>query len=96
MNRITTPRLTRISKATARKLWGKKDMSLCPAKLMPDGGWRPNMDVFAKTIAEALASEYEHQRSAANFDTYVRNFEWYNCQHNEVGYCTAFYLIKSK
>jgi hypothetical protein len=96
MNAIETPRLKRISKAKARKLWGKADMSLCPAKLMPDGGWRPNMDVFAKEIATMQSSEYEHERYSANFDHYVQNFEWYNCQHNETGTYTAFYLIKSK
>ncbi len=94
MNKITTPRLTRISKAKARKLWGKADMSLCPAKLMPDGPFRPNCDVFAKDIAEKLNSQYDHERNAAKFETYVAGFEWYNCQLNETGYYTAFYLVQ--
>jgi hypothetical protein len=61
---------------------------------MPDGGWCPNVDVFAKNIAERLNSEYDFERDAASFDTFVNSFEWYNCTMNETGYYTAFYLIK--
>lgn len=94
MNKYSTPRLTRISKAKARKLWGKADMSFCPCKLRPDGAFRPNIDIFAKGIAEKLNSEYESERDEAQFDALVSNFEWYNCQLHETGYYTAFYLIK--
>lgn len=94
MNKYSTARLTRITKAAARKLWGKADMSFCPCNLRPDGAWRPNIDIFAAEIKEKLNSEYEHEKNAADFNTYVQNFEWYNCQMNETGYYTAFYLIK--
>ncbi len=94
MNKFSTARLTRISKATARKLWGKKDMSLCPCKLRPDGPWRPNLDIFAAEITEKQKSEYDFDRARVVFDTFLQNFEWYNCQMNETGYYTAFYLIK--
>lgn len=94
MNQFSTARLTRITKAAARKLWGKKDISLCPCKLMPDGPWRPNIDVFAKEISKKLNSKYESERHDASFNSVVNNFEWYNCQMNETGYYTAFYLIK--
>lgn len=100
MNRYTfnTPdgKLTRISKTKARKLWGKADMRLCPAKFAPGGPWRVDMPVFASEIASRLASEYEHEREQSAFDTYVRNFEWHNCQHNETGYYTAFYLTEKE
>lgn len=52
------------------------------------------MDVFAEEVASRLTSEYEHERNAAAFDTFVQNFEWYNCQHNETGYYTSFYLCR--
>lgn len=94
MNKLQFGNLTRISKARARKLWGKQDISLCPCKLRPGFPWRPNIDVFASEIAEKLASKYEHERKAADFDVYVRNFEYYNCNMNETGYYTAFYLIQ--
>jgi hypothetical protein len=86
--------LVRISKAKARKLWGKADMSLCPCNLRPGFPWRPNMDVFAVEITAKQASEYEHERKAVAFDTYVNSFEWYNCNDSETGLYTAFYLIK--
>lgn len=96
MNAYETKRLKRISKAKARKLWGKADLSLCPVNLAPDGGFRPNMDVFAKDISSLLSSEYDFERNRADFDAYVQNFEWYNCPSNETGTYTAFYLIKSQ
>ena len=93
MNKYTFGNLTRISKAKARKLWGKADISLCPSNLRPGFPWRPNIDVFAADISKALASEYAHESEAASFDDYVQNFEWYNCTGNETGKYTAFYLI---
>ena len=95
MNAMKFGNLTRISKAAARKLWGKRDMSLCPGNLRPGFPWRPNVDVFAAEVAGRLASEYEHERKAASFDTYVASFEWYNCPSRETGLYTAFYLIES-
>ena len=50
MNKFSTARLTRITKAAARKLWGKADISLCPCKLRPDGGFHPNIDKRADEI----------------------------------------------
>jgi hypothetical protein len=51
------------------------------------------MTVFAADIEKALASEYDHEKDAAAFDAYVRNFEWYNCEDNETGKHASFYLI---
>lgn len=93
MNAMKFGNLTRISKAKARKLWGKRDISLCPCNLRPGFPWRPNMDVFATEIDAALSSEWGHERKAADFDAYVRNFEYYNCNDHETGLYTAFYLI---
>lgn len=86
--------LVQISKRKARKLWGKADMSLCPSNLRPGFPWRPNMDVFASEISAKLASEWEHERKAAAFDSYVASFEWYNCASSETGLYTTFYLIQ--
>jgi len=93
MQKRTFGNLTRITKAVARKLWGKRDMSLCPCNLRPGFPWRPNVDVFAVDVAKGLASQYDCEKSDADFDKYVRNFEWYNCVGNETGKCAAFYLI---
>ena len=87
---------TRISKAKARKLWGKELIALCPAKLRPGFPWAPHMIVDPVHIQEHLASEWDFDRDTASFDSYVRNFEWYNCTDNETGYYTAFYLVEEK
>ena len=92
MNRYRFGNLTRIGRRKARLLWGKEDMSLCPVNLRPGPPWRPDMRVFAHEIARALASEYEHERRAADFDVYIRNFEYYNCTCSETGTYTAFYI----
>lgn len=93
MRKSTIGNLKRISKRTARKLWGKQDMNLCPCNLRPGPPWQPDMRVFAKDIASKQASEHEHERKAASFDTYVNSFEWYNCPSSETGLYTAFYLV---
>jgi hypothetical protein len=81
MNKFTIGNLTRVSKGIARKLWGQnKILSLCPVKLRPDGPWRPNIDVFPE------------EQKEKEFDKFVNEFEWYNCQLNETGYYTAFYI----
>lgn len=85
--------LVRISKTAARKLWGKRDMSFCPCNLRPGFPWRPNIDVFAKEIAEKQNSQWEHERKQSAFDYVVNNFEFYNCVSNETGRYTTFYLI---
>ena len=81
MNRHSFAGLTRVSKRAARKIWGTdKTISLCPANLCPDGPWRVNLDVFP-----------EEQKARA-FDEMVNSFEFYNCNMNETGYYTAFYI----
>jgi hypothetical protein len=85
--------MIKITKTIARKLWGKKDIVLCPSNLRPGLPFRPDMTVFAADIEKALASEYDHEKDAAAFDAYVRNFEWYNCEDNETGKHASFYLI---
>ena len=81
MNKHSFPGLTKISKAAARELWGQnKTISLCPAKLRPDGPFRPNMDYFPD------------QQKQNEFDEVVSSFEWYNCQMNETWFYTAFYV----
>lgn len=95
MNRYKIGSLIRISKPKARKLWGKRDMSLCPVNLRPGFPRYPNIDIFAANIATALASQWEHERKEADFDIYVRNFEYYNCTCEETGFYTSFYLVNS-
>jgi hypothetical protein len=81
MNNHTIGNLTRISKSRARKLWAQdKIIHFCPVKL------RPGLP-FASDIAY-----YPEEQKNNDFNKTVLNFEWYNCQMNETGYYTAFYL----
>lgn len=92
MNAYKFGDLVRVSKRKARSLWGKVDMSLCPCNLRPGGPWRPDMRVFALDIAKGLTSEYEQEQHYVSFDTYIQNFEWYNCSCSETGLYTSFYI----
>ena len=76
----------RISKRAARKLWGSTttapSIALCPVKLRPGFPWAPHITYHA-------AEQIERP-----FDTSVNSFEYYNCNLNETGYYTAFYIVQ--
>jgi hypothetical protein len=74
---------TRISKAKARKLWSeaKHNIALCPVKLRPGFPWAPQFTFLAG------------EQKELDFNWCVTRFVWYNCQHNEIGYYPAFYLV---
>lgn len=75
---------TRVSKARARQLWGKRDIAFCPVNLRPGFPWSPHITYFAQAVADDPRAE---------FDKGVNAFEWYNCSDRETGLYTAFYLI---
>lgn len=73
----------RINKRAARIAFeAGKPVVFCPVKLAPFGGFRPSV-MMQKSDA------------SASFDDSVKNFEWYNCQLNETGYYTAFYITEA-
>ena len=73
----------RVNKATARRVFENDGtILLCPVKLRPDSMWRP-----ISPIAHSLSSELDIKRE---FDVYVNEFEFYNC-NNESGRYVAFY-----
>ena len=82
MTQHSFPGLARISARKAKNLWGKtkQTISLCPAKLRPDGPWRPNIDIFPA------------EQAGRDFDKTINEFIYYNCQQKEAGYYPAFYL----
>jgi len=73
----------RITKAQAQKLWGKRVIALCPCGLRPGAPWHP----------DCLVIPSDAQDPEREFDSYVCNFEWYNCSNNETGKYTAFYTV---
>lgn len=75
---------TRISKAEARKLWGKEDIEFCPIKLRPGFPWASHMLFF------------QSENDAADFDKVVREFEHDNCTSKETGKYAAFYLVTER
>jgi len=40
---------TRVSKARARQLWGKRDIAFCPVNLRPGFPWAPHITFLAGT-----------------------------------------------
>ncbi len=93
MNKYNFGELTRVSKATARRLWGVRDMLLCPSNLRPGRPWHPELRVDAQHIAASIRNDPRNERNPATFDRYVANYEWHNCTCKETSYYTAFYLI---
>lgn len=89
MNQITVNGWKRISKKAARKLYNEgKTIRLCPVKAHPCNKYYPmsfDMNKGDKFDVEPFDWELE-------FDTRVNRFEWYNCQYNELGKYSAFYV----
>lgn len=68
----------RVSKATARaKFQQGTPVTFCPVKLHPFGAWSPS-------VTRAGNEEI-------NFETYLLNFDWYNCTA-ETGKYSAYYI----
>ena len=89
MNMITIDGWTRVSKRTARKLYnaGRK-IRLCPVKANPCNQYYPmSFDMSKDDKFEVEPFDWEME-----FDTRVNRFEWYNCQYNETGKYSAFYV----
>lgn len=72
---------TRISKATARKLFNDGEcVGICPVKIDPSSIWG-GMVEFQKG----------HKFENWTFDDFVNNFAYYNCQLNETGKYPKFF-----
>ena len=69
----------RIGKRTAKKLYEMgKPVLFCPVNLRPGGMWGIGCTVIKK--------------EGRTFEQDVTEFEFYNCNNNEAGYYTAFYI----
>lgn len=81
----------RISKVAARKAYLEgKPVVLCPCKLYPFGGFRPSCMI--QRDAEDDAQRDALGLTGHSFNERVQNFEWYNCNMNETGYYTSFFV----
>ena len=89
MNQIELEGWVRISKQKARKLYDEgQTIRLCPVKAHPCNKYYPmsfDMNKADKFDVEPLEWELK-------FDSRVNNFEYYNCQYNELGKYSAFYV----
>jgi hypothetical protein len=74
---------TRVSKATARKLFNDGEcVGICPVKLDPSSFWG-GMCTFQKG----------HKCENWGFDDFVNNFIYYNCQMEETGKYPKFFKV---
>lgn len=72
--------LLKIRKTKARKLFNEGQVIyLLPCKMRVDNVWQKPHEV--------VKSEENN-----DFDKVVNSFEYYNCQYNETGKYTAFYI----
>lgn len=73
--------MKRINKTTARKMWNEgHNFIIVPCKCSPAG-------IGALYTETDLSEDYSTRRP---FDTFVNEFEFYNC-NNETGRYAAFY-----
>lgn len=91
MNRIEINGWTRVSKRMARKLYDAgKTIRLCPCKANPCNEYYPmSFDISINDKWDVEPLEWEKK-----FDNRVNGFEFYNCQYNELGKYTSFYVRK--
>lgn len=83
MRNIETKHYKRISKAKARKLYDNGiDIMVVPCNLSPENPWGIGVTTNG------------HYWDHADFDKFVLEFTWYNCNDNETGKYPAFYEIK--
>lgn len=89
MNQIVIDGWKRVSKTTARKLYDEgKTIRLCPVKCHPCNEYYPMS--FDMSINDTWAVEpLEWEKT---FDARTNQFEYYNCQYNELGKYAAFYV----
>ena len=91
MNKITIGKYTRISKATARKLFlDGKTIAIVPCKCDPDNKFFPAFTANRRDKEEFVIDEIGMKNY---FDNMVNSFEYYNCQYNETGKYAAFYTV---
>ena len=71
----------RVSKALARKAYNYGlRVYFCPCKLRPGFPWNPEIGIA--------------KQDNDSFETVLNEFEFHNCDSNEVGRYTAFYMEK--
>lgn len=83
MKNIETHIYKRIDKRKARSLYNAGyTIYLVPCKIWPNdrGPWIQPYPIYKK--------------EGESFDNHVNAFEYYNCNHNELGYYAAFYVKK--
>ncbi len=91
MNQITVNGWVRVSKMTARRLYGEgKTIRLVPVKVYVDNNMF-NLDINKGDKFDVEPLEWE-----LKFDSRVNHFEFYNCQYNELGKYSAYYVRKEE
>jgi hypothetical protein len=94
MNKYTftdsSSRYDRISKHVAyiRFTWDKS-IILCPVKLSPGSPFTPHIELHKQSFDQWREHGGDDKTS---FDMMINNFCYYNCQFNETGYYSAFYV----
>ena len=79
MKQISINGYKRITKRAAERLYEMGEPVLfCPVKLIPGGVWRNGCLVT--------------KEGGRTFDQALNTFEYYNCNNNETGNYTAFYI----
>lgn len=89
MNQVTIKGWTRVGKKVARRMYDEgKTIRLCPVKCNPCNEYYPmSFDMNKDDKWDVEPFEWEK-----TFDARTNRFEYYNCQYNELGKYSAFYI----
>ena len=84
MNKIRFNNYTRINKAKARKEFENgNDLFILPCNVRLDSMWFEPVKI----------NRFSWWNGKRTFDNIVNEFEYYNCNNNELGKYTSFYII---
>jgi hypothetical protein len=78
---------SRVSKRYARKHYKTEVIHMCPVNIVPGGNWASDMRIFCHP-------DHNEEIHGNEFDYFVREFIWLNCQWSETGYYPAFYRVE--
>jgi len=88
MTKIEMNGYKRISKRMAEKLYNSDGtINLAPCKVCPD-----DKGMWVTPYSANKKETFDRYQKDQTFDQLVNSFEYYNCQHNELGKYTSFYV----
>jgi len=92
MRNIVTSKFKQVNKTTALKLLEQGgDIYMLQSNMRPDNMWQSPCPIRYMDVVASYEYEYQKKTIKEIFETYIRDFEYYNC-NSEQGYYVVFYI----